>query len=709
MKIYCGKCGGAYDDQFVVCPHCGNIREEQQEKFAVEEIRPEPPKNKKKTPKWVKITAVVVAVVIVLTGVLWSTGSLSNIMPVRAGYVRVPSVIGKSREKAKEILTKKKLGLLIIGKMDTGDDMELGLVCEQSPGKGDKAKENADVSVMLSNGPKMGYMPATVYYNVNTATAKIEAEGLKAKVKYEYSDEVGKDGVISQSVETNTAVKQGETVTITVSKGSKNESEGTVKMKNLVGMDFETARKELLKDGIYLLVEDAKYDDNAPENQIIVQNDKEGSEIQKGENVFVTISLGKEKVRVPDLIYLEKAEAEGKLKELGFTVKTETGSDENTADGLVLEQSAPSGEMLEKGSEITITVNDRPTTPSDGETASSPIDEYVKILEQYQEPVDVIYNEKFYPTYTVYDVDKDGTPELMIKIGSCEADHAYKIYTVKSENAVLLGDIPGSHTALYGKDGENGMLSQNAYQGSELIKKISIIDGKISEETVSSRAIGNNGSYTELDNHLEEVETIDYSLLYDVMGDKGTDKALSKKEVKELFIKANNMYMGWIIYGREARKCEDKNDSIQYGTDFPVGSSYPTHYRVVSEEYKTKDDLDKALNNSFSKFVYKDIFDSAYVMQDGKLYCRIEVGDGGDWYPSKLKLEIISANNSVCKFKISEYFTDEEISNGYGRDESGLHTADREFTMYKMNGKWLITEKFSANEQIYNNNVQWID
>ena len=207
MKIYCGKCGGAYDDQFVVCPHCGNIREEQQEKFAVEEIKPEPPKSKKKTPKCVKITAVVVAVVIVLTGVLWGTGTLGNIMPVQAGYVRVPSVIGKSREKAKEILTKKKLGLLIIGKMDTDDDMELGLVCEQSPGKGDKAKENADVSVMLSNGPKMGYMPATVYYKVDTATANIEAQGLKADVKYEYSDEVGKDGVISQSVETNTAIK----------------------------------------------------------------------------------------------------------------------------------------------------------------------------------------------------------------------------------------------------------------------------------------------------------------------------------------------------------------------------------------------------------------------------------------------------------------------------------------------------------------------
>ena len=460
MEIYCGKCGGAYDDQFVVCPHCGNIREEQQEKIAVEEIKPEPPKNRKNTPKWVKITAVVVAVVIVLTGVLWSTGTLSNIMPVQAGYVRVPSVIGKSREKAKEILTKKKLGLLIIGKMDTDDDMELGLVCEQSPGKGDKAKENADVSVMLSNGPKMGYMPATVYYKVDTATANIEAQGLKADVKYEYSDEVGKDGVISQSVETNTAVKQGETVTITVSKGSKNESEGTVKMKNLVGMDFETARKELLKDGIYLLVEDAKYDDNAPENQITVQNDKEGADIQKGENVFVTISLGKEKVRVPDLIYLEKAEAESKLKELGFTVKTETGSDENTADGLVLEQSVQSGEMLEKGSEITITVNKTGDSDSEYELIEATEEEIYSlesselILGHWAPFDDINFNYEtssmemvldhfivhlggtfMYPEYTKETKYEGNTPDPMNYFDAKEYDiYKYTYYIAEKEN-----------------------------------------------------------------------------------------------------------------------------------------------------------------------------------------------------------------------------------------------------------------------------------
>ena len=704
MKIYCGKCGGAYDDQFVVCPHCGNIREEQQEKFAVEEIKSEPPKSKKKTPKWVKITAVVVAVVIVLTGVLWSTGSLSNIMPVQAGYVRVPSVIGKSREKAKEILTKKKLGLLIIGKMDTDDDMELGLVCEQSPGKGDKAKENADVSVMLSNGPKMGYMPATVYYKVDTATANIEAQGLKAEVKYEYSDDVGKDGVISQSVETNTAVKQGETVTITVSKGSKNESEGTVKMKNLVGMDFETARKELLKDGIYLLVEDAKYDDNAPENQIIVQNDKEGAEIQKGENVFVTISLGKEKVRVPDLVYLEKAEAESKLKELGFTVKTETGSDENIADGLVLEQSAPSGEMLEKGSEITITVNDRPTTAKDGETASSPIDEYVRILEQYQEPVDEIGNEKYYPKYTVYDIDKDGIYELIIDTSIIEAERAYKIYTIKNVEAVLLGDIPGSHVALYGKDGENGMLSYWAHQGVEAIVKISIKDGNIVSESISSREVGADGNYTKLDNYLEEVETIDYSLLYDVMGDKGTDKALSKEEVKELFIKANDLYVGW-INGKKTCDIKDFNDTIQ------VDDRGFRFVRLNAKEFSTIEGLDELLNQSFFRYVYKDDLDRDYITRNGKIYVNELSGEGGDWYPSKYKLTIISSNNSQCKFTIEELLTDEDAQS----NADFLETDS--YLLYKFNGKWLFAEEenrgylfFAELNGIYENEekIQWV-
>ena len=697
MEIYCGKCGGAYDDQFVVCPHCGNIREEQQEKIAVEEIKPESPKNRKKTPKWVKITAVVVAVVIVLTGVLWSTGTLSNIMPVHAGYVRVPSVIGKSREKAKEILTKKKLGLLIIGKMDTDDDMELGLVCEQSAGKGDKAKENADVSVMLSNGPKMGYMPATVYYKVDTATANIEAQGLKAEVKYEYSDEVGKDGVISQSVETNTAVKQGETVTITVSKGSKNESEGTVKMRNLVGMDFETARKELLKDGIYLLVEDAKYDDNAPENQIIVQNDKEGAEIQKGENVFVTISLGKEKVRVPDLIYLEKAEAESKLKELGFTVKTETGSDENTADGLVLEQSATSGEMLEKGSEITITVNDRPTTSTDGETASSAIDEYVRILEQYQEPVDEIGNEKYYPQYTVYDIDKDGIPELFIRTGNSEADYMFKVYTIKNHNAVYIDEFGGGHTHLNEKENENGVLVHYAHQGYEGLDQIIFENGKfLRKMIIEGHEIGQNSDYTEPSKILEEVETIDYSLLYDVMGDKGTDKALSKEEVKELFLKANKIYIDW-VFGYATTEIKDFDDFI-----------YPEGYvRIHPTEFSSLDELKSMLDEYFISSIYMSTFERDYKTIDGKIYVIDAFGEGASWEPAKYKLTIISSNNLFCKFQIEEYLTDDQKTEGVTDD----FIRKNQYEVCKKDGHWVFVGEFAQRRGLYNNSpdIQWLD
>ncbi len=698
MKIYCGKCGGAYDDQFVVCPHCGNIREEQQEKIVAEEMKLEPPKNRKTTPKWVKITAVIVAVVIVLTGVLWSTGTLSNIMPVQAGYVRVPSVIGKSREKAKEILTKKNLGLLIIGKMDTGDDMELGLVCEQSPGKGDKAKENADVSVMLSNGPKMGYMPATVYYKIDTATANIEAQGLKAEVKYEYSDEVGKDGVISQSVETNTAVKQGETVTITVSKGSKNESEGTVKMKNLVGMDFETARKELLKDGIYLLVEDAKYDDNAPENQIVVQNDKEGAEIQKGENVFVTISLGKEKVRVPDLVYLEKAEAESKLKELGFTVKTETGSDENTADGLVLEQSTPSGEMLEKGSEITITVNDRPTTiKPNGETKIAKVEDYIKILEQYQELITTgdLATDSF-PTYSVYDIDKNGIYEIIIGTGYFEVERVYKIYTVKNGEAVLLSDISGYYTTLYGKDGEKGMFSYFRRQGDEAITKYLIKDDHIIRESILSSEVGSDENNTDLGNPLEIAETIDYSLLYEVMGDKGTDKALSKEEVKELFFKANKLYIDWVS-GYATTEIKDFDDFI-----------YPEGYvRIHPTEFSSLDELKSMLDEYFSSSIYMPAFENEYKTIDGKIYVIDAFGEGASWEPAKYKLTIISSNNSFCEFQIEEYLTDDQKTDGVTDD----FIRKNQYEVCKKDGHWIFVGKFAQRRGLYNNSpqVQWID
>lgn len=211
------------------------------------------------------------------------------------------------------------------------------------------------------------------------------------------------------------------------------------------------------------------------------------------------------------------------------------------------------------------------------------------------------------------------------------------------------------------------------------------------------------------DKELKSVDAIDFSLLFDVMGDKGTQNALSKEEAKKLFIKANNLYNGWIIYGRTARKCMDYSDGIYIGDNINKEISYVTHYRIVSDEYKSKDELEAALSSTFTELVYKKCFDVYYATVDGKMYAIANIGEGGDWTATKVQIEMISANNSVCKFRINGFYTDEEIKNGYG-SEYTPKGKNLEYTMYKINGNWLIhTDWFIVNEQIYDDNAVWVD
>lgn len=322
------------------------------------------PPTQQKFPKWLKIVSASVAALVLIIGILFGTGTVKVVggklvfpsAPVQSGYVRVPEVIKQNKDKAEKTLKEKNLEMLIVGKKEF-DDVDKDLVCEQNPSAGEKTKENSTVDVKISGGPKMGYMPESVYYTEDTAKKNIEAQGLKAEVTQEYSDDVGKGGVISQGTQTNKAVKQGEKVKLTVSKGSKQEKSGNITLGNLVGKDFETARKELLKDDVYLLISDSRYDNTAPENQIISQQQKNGATVSKGDNVYVTVSLGKEKVRVPDVQYLTKTNAENKLRNLDLKVKVDYSSDKAVQDDLVLSQNIAVGTLVEKESEITINVN----------------------------------------------------------------------------------------------------------------------------------------------------------------------------------------------------------------------------------------------------------------------------------------------------------------------------------------------------------------
>ena len=85
-------------------------------------------------------------------------------------------------------------------------------------------------------------------------------------------------------------------------------------------------------------------------------------------------------------------------------------------------------------------------------------------------------------SYLVYDIDKDGTPELVVKTGTCEADYHGWIYAFREGRPVQVGEELGlGHSSFYSDPGENGIILMWGHMGYASASRISIADGYTEE------------------------------------------------------------------------------------------------------------------------------------------------------------------------------------------------------------------------------------
>ncbi len=83
-------------------------------------------------------------------------------------------------------------------------------------------------------------------------------------------------------------------------------------------------------------------------------------------------------------------------------------------------------------------------------------------------------------TYSAYDIDNDGIRELIIKIGTCEADCFYHFYALNKElYPVELGKIQGSHSVLYAAEEKAGIILASGSMGYQTVTHISVQNGAI--------------------------------------------------------------------------------------------------------------------------------------------------------------------------------------------------------------------------------------
>ena len=147
-------------------------------------------------------------------------------------------------------------------------------------------------------------------------------------------------------------------------------------MPNLVGYDSREAKLLLDNMDIELNVTFKEtYDDQVPAGQVISTTPASDSELKKGNNVLVFVSLGKETkpVTVPSFIGMTLENAIAKAQELGLAVGGTTYQTSDVTVGKVIDQSLAVNSTVEEGTAISFTVSKGQETPVDDPTDNPPV------------------------------------------------------------------------------------------------------------------------------------------------------------------------------------------------------------------------------------------------------------------------------------------------------------------------------------------------
>ena len=153
-----------------------------------------------------------------------------------------------------------------------------------------KINRNEEVVFEVSLGEEDALEPVKLINLKNKskfdATLWLKRNGIKYEIKYEFSDKVKKDHVISTNPKENTVINQKETtLELILSKGAQ------ITVPDLEKMSLEKIMDWANKNNI-IIKYNSEYDDKIKKGKIKYISAKKGDKIEEGTTIYITTSLG---------------------------------------------------------------------------------------------------------------------------------------------------------------------------------------------------------------------------------------------------------------------------------------------------------------------------------------------------------------------------------------------------------------------------------
>lgn len=200
----------------------------------------------------------------------------------------MPKVIGLTKEQALAAL--EEVGVTPQIEEDASELYDEGIVCDQSPAKGEELNDNMIVKITISTGSDSMQVPNVLNLSREDATSKITQEGLVVgSTEEQYSDTVEAGRVCATEPAAGTAVTKGTSVKLIISKGKEIK---TATVPDLYNKTEEEAMKALQNAGLKGKVSGTKESDTVKKGSVISQSHSEGTQVDVNTTITFVISSG---------------------------------------------------------------------------------------------------------------------------------------------------------------------------------------------------------------------------------------------------------------------------------------------------------------------------------------------------------------------------------------------------------------------------------
>ena len=194
-------------------------------------------------------------------------------------------------------------------------------------------------------------VPKVAGKSYKEAVAALSSKGLSATKKESYSDSVPSGRVLSTDPGAGTSIHPSTRVAVTVSAGVEK-----VEVPDLSGKTEAQAKEALRKARLSYEVT-TQYSESVKKGRVVTQSSKAGAWVEHDSAVKITISGGREPIKVPNVVGMWKNDAVSKLEDAGFTVSIEEEASDSVAKDAVISQDPEDGESSHRHDNVTIKVS----------------------------------------------------------------------------------------------------------------------------------------------------------------------------------------------------------------------------------------------------------------------------------------------------------------------------------------------------------------